>query len=99
MIDMLPLPGSPVVNVAVALVCITLTYQVTMCFHNYFFHPLAKCPGPKLAAISGLWYAKNWLSKRWAFTRLDASKKYGDVIRIAPNELFFTSFEAFEEIY
>ncbi|CAG9981255.1 unnamed protein product [Clonostachys byssicola] len=99
MIAILPLQGSPVVNVVVALVFITLTYQVALCFYNYFFHPLAKYPGPKLAAISELWYARNWLSKRWAFTLLDASKKYGDVIRIAPNELFFTSFEAFEEIY
>lgn len=30
---------------------------------------------------------------------LDAAQKYGDVVRIAPNELFFTSLQAFEDIY
>jgi cytochrome P450 len=39
------------------------------------------------------------LEKRWAFVLLEASQKYGDVVRIAPNELFFTSLQAFEDIY
>ncbi|KAM5357609.1 hypothetical protein ACJZ2D_016088 [Fusarium nematophilum] len=76
-----------------------LAYLVVRCFYNYFFHPLAVYPGPKLAAISELWYAQHWLSKRWAFKLLEASQKYGEVIRIAPNELFFTSTRAFEDIY
>lgn len=29
----------------------------------------------------------------------DASQQYGEVVRIAPNELFFSTNEAFEEIY
>ncbi|KAF4466094.1 cytochrome P450 monooxygenase [Fusarium albosuccineum] len=76
-----------------------VAYLVLRCFYNYFFHPLSIYPGPKLAAVSELWYARHWLSKRWAFTLLDVSQKYGDVIRIAPNELFFTSIKAFEDIY
>ncbi|KAL6408897.1 Cytochrome P450 [Ilyonectria robusta] len=36
---------------------------------------------------------------RWAYDLLDLSKKYGDVIRIAPNELLFTTVEAFEDLY
>ncbi|KAF5012850.1 hypothetical protein FDECE_1140 [Fusarium decemcellulare] len=76
-----------------------LAYLVLRCFYNYFFHPLSIYPGPKLAAVSELWYARHWLSKRWAFTLLDVSQRYGDVIRIAPNELFFTSIRAFEDIY
>jgi hypothetical protein len=56
--------------------------------------------GMSCESLEQVFLAHNFrLSKRWAFTLLDASKKYGDVIRIAPNELFFTSFEAFEEIY
>ncbi|KAH6962134.1 cytochrome P450 monooxygenase-like protein [Ilyonectria sp. MPI-CAGE-AT-0026] len=73
-----------------------------ICFYvvyNYYFHPLAKYPGPKLAAVSQLWHAKHWMGGRWAYDLLDLSKKYGDVIRIAPNELLFTTVEAFEDLY
>ncbi|KAL4806041.1 cytochrome P450 [Aspergillus unguis] len=76
-----------------------LIYIISACVYNYFFHPLSCYPGPKLAAISELWYAKNWLSGRWAVTLLELSKTYGPVVRIAPNELLFTTLPAFEEIY
>lgn len=39
------------------------------------------------------------LGRRWAFVLFNASQKYGEVVRIAPNELFFSTNEAFEEIY
>ncbi|KAI0594386.1 cytochrome P450 [Biscogniauxia sp. FL1348] len=63
------------------------------------FHPLAKFPGPKLAAISDIWYAKAYTSGYYPFIIQKMHAKYGDVIRIAPNELSFAAPGTFKEIY
>ncbi|KAI0382376.1 cytochrome P450 [Hypomontagnella monticulosa] len=64
-----------------------------------YLHPLAKYPGPRLAAISDAWYAYHSLSGRWPWVIEDALKKYGDVVRIAPNELVFVTPQALADIY
>ncbi|RYP69623.1 hypothetical protein DL769_005243 [Monosporascus sp. CRB-8-3] len=41
-----------------------------------YFHPLSKYPGPKIAAISDIWYAYHSLSGRWPWAVEDALKNY-----------------------
>ncbi|KAM6512923.1 hypothetical protein FSOLCH5_010615 [Fusarium solani] len=67
--------------------------------YNLFFHPLSKYPGPKLAAITDLWYAFHWTSGKWHFVIQETHRKYGDVVRIGPNELSFSSVESYKDIY
>ncbi|KXJ88973.1 cytochrome P450, partial [Microdochium bolleyi] len=67
--------------------------------YRLYFHPLAKYPGPRLAAISELWYAKLYLDGLYPWTLHDAHVKYGPVIRIAPDELSFSSPQAVKDIY
>ncbi|KAH8728461.1 cytochrome P450, partial [Phaeosphaeriaceae sp. PMI808] len=67
--------------------------------YNLFLHPLAKYPGPKVAALTDLWYAFNWMGGRWPFVMEKVHEKYGDVVRIAPNELSFASIQSFKDIY
>ncbi|KAK2602804.1 hypothetical protein N8I77_009309 [Diaporthe amygdali] len=64
-----------------------------------WFHPLSKYPGPKLAACTELWYARNWTGGKWHVELNKAHRKYGDIVRIAPNELSFASVQAFRDIY
>ncbi|EWZ49110.1 hypothetical protein FOZG_00079 [Fusarium oxysporum Fo47] len=71
---------------------LTIIYRV-------LFHPLAKFPGPKLAAVSDIWYALKWTSGRYPFIMEETHRKYGDVVRIAPNELSFASVQAYHDIY
>ncbi|PHH88581.1 hypothetical protein CDD83_7349 [Cordyceps sp. RAO-2017] len=59
-----------------------------------YWHPLSKYPGPKIAAVSDLWHAYHSLSGRWPWAVEDAIKKYGPVVRIAPNELVFATPQA-----
>jgi cytochrome P450 len=46
-----------------------------------------------------LWYAKQWTSGRWPYTIRSLHSQYGDIVRVAPNELSFASIEAHADIY
>ncbi|KAK4194673.1 cytochrome P450 monooxygenase [Triangularia verruculosa] len=74
-------------------------YAVSRCIYLRYFHPLSKFPGPPLAAVSNTWYAYHWLSGRYPWAVENAIRKYGDVVRIAPNELVFVTPQAFRDIY
>ncbi|KAF9878113.1 hypothetical protein CkaCkLH20_04151 [Colletotrichum karsti] len=74
-------------------------YVVLLCIYRLFFHPLAKYPGPRLAALSDLWYAASWTSGRHPFIMERTHGKYGGVVRIAPNELSFATPQAYRDIY
>ncbi|KAI6093965.1 cytochrome P450 [Hypoxylon rubiginosum] len=74
-------------------------YAFTRCVYLLFFHPLAKYPGPKIAAISNVWYGYQWLSGRYPWAMQRVLREYGDVVRVAPNELVFISPKAYTDIY
>lgn len=67
--------------------------------HNVFLHPLRNFPGPKLWAATRFpwcWYQYNGtLNQRL----LELHTKYGHTVRIAPNELSFTTAEAWKAVY
>ncbi|KAF2758045.1 cytochrome P450 [Pseudovirgaria hyperparasitica] len=63
-----------------------------------YLHPYAKYPGPKIAAISDAWWGYQWLSGRYPWAIEASFKKYGDVFRIAPNEIAIFPFEAHQDM-
>ncbi|KAI0970592.1 cytochrome P450 [Xylaria arbuscula] len=67
--------------------------------YNVYFHPASCFPGPRLAAISNVWYAYHWATGRYPWAVSDALKKYGNIVRVAPNELAFITPQAFTDIY
>ncbi|KAG8165562.1 hypothetical protein KVR01_004114 [Diaporthe batatas] len=76
-------------------------YRALKVVYNLYFHPLAKFPGPKLAAASHL-YEFYWLVVRdgefiWALERMH--KKYGPIVRITPRELHISDPSFYNEIY
>ncbi|KAI3397374.1 hypothetical protein diail_10824 [Diaporthe ilicicola] len=74
-------------------------YVLAKCAHLLFFHPLAKYPGPRLAAVTQLWQI--WLSftGRQCFIMTDLHRKYGDVVRVGPNALSFSTPQSYRDIY
>jgi hypothetical protein len=67
--------------------------------YPYYLSPLANVPGPKLAAISRWWIRWVDFGGHRAATLDALHRKYGQVVRIAPNELTFTGTEAMQKIY
>ncbi|KAI1121505.1 cytochrome P450 [Nemania abortiva] len=74
-------------------------YAACKCIYNIYLHPAAAFPGPRLAAVSNVWYAYHWATGRYPWAVQNALKKYGDVVRVAPNELVFITPQAFTDIY
>ncbi|KAI2733067.1 hypothetical protein CBS147332_82 [Penicillium roqueforti] len=81
------------------LASIIFAFNVVRTVYRLWFHPLSRYPGPKLAAATHLWYAYHWMGGRYPFSIEEAHQKYGDVVRIAPNELSFSTAQSFQDIY
>jgi hypothetical protein len=81
----------------VVLSTIVVTLHVVV--YRVTFHPLARIPGPRLAAISNVWYGRQIAKGRMAQLGPELHKKYGDVVRVGPNEVWFNTPEAFDQIY
>jgi len=74
-------------------------YFTATAIYNLYFHPLAGFPGPKLAAVSDIFYAKTFAGGYATQTLRALHEKYGDVVRWAPDELSFSSSAAWKDIY
>lgn len=78
---------------------ITTVFIFVVGVYRLTLHPLAGIPGPRLAAVSNIWYARRIASGRLARLGVELHAKYGDVVRVGPNEVWFNTREAFDQIY
>lgn len=76
-------------------VCLILGYLT----YNRFFHPLAKVPGPFLASISPLWLVYRAYVADRVKAEVALHRRYGSVVRIAPDEVIFSNQEYFNTVY
>jgi hypothetical protein len=88
------------VNPLLQLVQLNGIYVVTLVastiIHRLCFHPLAGIPGPKLCAITGLY--QSWFARKGKFSPYvrEQHRKYGDFVRIGPNELSINHMDALQ---
>jgi hypothetical protein len=69
-------------------------------YNTAFRGSLAQIPGPVSRHLSILPYIQDLISGRSVNSTVALHKKYGDVVRLAPNEVSFTSGEsAWPDIY
>lgn len=66
---------------------------------NLYLHPLCTYPGPFLATVSRIPYATAYVQGRLHIYVRDLHNQYGDVVRIAPDELSYTEEHAWKDIY
>lgn len=67
--------------------------------YNLYFHPLKKYPGPFWARASLWWRFYHSVGGRWYRVLESNHKRYGDVLRVSPNELSFATADAWRAIY
>ncbi|KAI9369063.1 cytochrome P450 [Aspergillus egyptiacus] len=78
---------------------LTVLYVVVQCIYHLYISPLRKFPGPKIAAVSRLPQSFHALRGDMVTWIQGLHDTYGDVVRIGPDELSYTSSEAWKTIY
>jgi cytochrome P450 len=68
------------------------------CAYNLFFHPLSSYPGPILWRAVRLPYVVRALQGQLVYDMLEMHKRYGPIVRVAPNELALAYEEVWEEV-
>ncbi|PSN68465.1 cytochrome P450 monooxygenase-like protein [Corynespora cassiicola Philippines] len=74
-------------------------YIFARVIYNLFFHPLAKYPGPNIARITNMWLVRTYMSGQMHNIMEEQHQRYGDVVRVGPNQLVFFTAESFKDIH
>ncbi|KAK4120126.1 cytochrome P450 [Parathielavia appendiculata] len=82
-----------------ALFLLIVSPVFTIAIYRILFHPLARVPGPRVAALSNIWQGLYVRKGRIHELAKTLHKQYGPVVRVGPNEVWFNSREAFRQIY
>ncbi|OJJ64061.1 hypothetical protein ASPSYDRAFT_138740 [Aspergillus sydowii CBS 593.65] len=82
-----------------AILTLLLGALLSRCLYRLYFHPLSRVPGPKLAACTSLWLAYHTYIGDECTIIFKLHKKYGPVLRVAPNDVDIASGDAIDPIY
>ena len=93
------LASTSISGVLLALLSLLFAYQLSQYAYNIFFHPLRKFPGPITAAASRYPLISHALRGEKEFWITTLHAKYGDFVRVSPDELNFASAGAGKDIY
>ncbi|KAL8941937.1 MAG: hypothetical protein Q9216_001965 [Gyalolechia sp. 2 TL-2023] len=74
-------------------------YLSNVVIYNIYFHPLAKIPGPKLWAATRLRYIFSLVRGNIVQDVRRIHETYGDVVRLAPNDVSFAREDAYNDIH
>ena len=78
---------------------LVLAIFVAQALYDIFFHPLRKIPGPFLARFSQTWRNIRYFRGSWHSDVVQLHRTYGNVVRIAPNEVSFVDPAALKDLY
>jgi hypothetical protein len=67
--------------------------------YHLLLHPLARIPGPRLAALSNIWQGLYVRKGRTRELGRTLHRTYGPIVRVGPSEVWLNSREAFKQIY
>ncbi|EXJ83291.1 hypothetical protein A1O1_06910 [Capronia coronata CBS 617.96] len=101
----MPSPSLSLTASASNLVCAAfvswLLYLLAGGIYRLYFHPLAKFPGPKLAALTGWYEFYHDIIHRGCFIwkLQELHDRYGPIVRITPDELHIRDSDYYDELY
>jgi cytochrome P450 len=75
-----------------------ILYLISIPIYNVWFHPLRKYPGPRLWAATRIPYTRMIFSGMSHQKILELHQRYGDVVRVAPDELAYCNGDAWNDI-
>ncbi|KAH8820182.1 cytochrome P450 [Xylogone sp. PMI_703] len=85
-------------NIVLTILSFLVANIIFRCIYNVFFHPLRRFPGPLSYKISRIPYFYKHINGTLPFDMVDLHKKYGNIVRIAPDELAFSHPNAWKDI-
>ncbi|KAF4832352.1 Cytochrome P450 monooxygenase BOA3 [Colletotrichum tropicale] len=88
-----------VIQAAVLPLILVATYLLASTIYNLYLHPLSRFPGPYSGRAQDLWISRQWISGNWPWEVEALHAKYGDIVRIGPNELSCAHPQSMEDIY
>lgn len=86
-------------NVALWFALALVLWALFSKLYQAYASPLRDVQGPWLARFTRFWYARSVYSRQGHKINLDLHKKYGPIVRIAPNEYSIDDLEASKIIY
>ncbi|KAK4555707.1 hypothetical protein LTR86_007460 [Recurvomyces mirabilis] len=93
-------PESRPVALVGLVVLLPVLFVLGKVIYQLYVHPLSKIPGPRINAISRIPYIRHLLAGTTVDNVNALHAKYGDVVRVSPNEVSFTSIDtAHQDIY
>ncbi|KAI4114596.1 MAG: hypothetical protein LQ345_004650, partial [Seirophora villosa] len=96
----MPTTGGNIGGVACGIVALLFLYRFAVIIYRLVLSPLAKFPGPKIAAATS-WYEAffDLRSKNFPDVLSDLHDKYGPIVRVNPTELSIRDAEYYNELY
>ncbi|KAJ4861384.1 cytochrome p450 domain-containing protein [Trichoderma breve] len=88
----------PGVALVLWVIILGTVYLISIPIYNVWFHPLRKYPGPRLWAATRIPYARMIFSGMSHRKILELHQIYGDVVRVAPDELTYIGGSAWNDI-
>lgn len=81
------------------LILMVTTYCSVWIIYTTAFHPLHRVPGPFWASVTRIWYTLATGKGDMEHVQRALHKRYGALVRIAPNEVICADPEAIKKIY
>ncbi|KAI0180600.1 cytochrome P450 [Hypoxylon sp. FL1284] len=86
-------------HAALALVLFWTAYKCLLAFYNLYLHPLSRIPGPPLWIAFPVTRALGRVRGRDDFRIRAAHERYGDAVRIGPDQVSFIDPRAWKDIH
>lgn len=86
------------VNILVSAIC---AWCILRSIYRLYFHPLARIPGPRWAAITSMYGAYYDIPEKTSYTRkiMKLHDEYGPVVRIMPNHVHILDMKSYDEVF